>query len=177
MVKVKDIMKKDVASAKADASILDIARTMWNNKFGSVVLCDKKCKKPVGLATWSTVIEAVAKRLTLSKTKARELIPKKVVTANENETLTGISRKMVKNNIDRLPVVDKDGKLVGIVSYKDILATTPEMMNILSEKLKATVMRPPKFDDRISGLCEKCEGYSDALRNVDGKWLCSNCSL
>ncbi|MEE9406277.1 MAG: CBS domain-containing protein [Candidatus Aenigmarchaeota archaeon] len=181
MVKVSEVMKKDVATAKATASVLDISRTMWNNKFGSVVLCD--CKKghcgnggkPIGLATWSTIIEAVAKKLTPSKTKVKDLVPRNVITAKEDDALVDVSRKMVKNNVDRMPIVGKDGKLVGIVSYKDILAATPEMMNVLSEKMKATIMRPPHFDERISGLCEDCEGYSSRLRNVDGKWICSDC--
>lgn len=176
MVKVSEVMKKNVAAADSKASVLDIARTMWNNKFGSVVLCDAKDRtRPIGLATWSTVIEAVAKKLNPSKTRAKDLVPRKVITAREDEALIEISRRMVKNNVDRMPVVDAKGRLVGIVSYKDILAATPEMVNLLSEKLKATIMRPPTFDESISGLCENCEGYSSRLRNADGRWICPDC--
>ncbi len=176
MARISEVMKKEVATAKHSASILEVSRIMWNNKFGSVVLCDGKDKgRPLGMATWSTVVEAVAKKLNLSKTKAKDLIPKNIITAKADEPLVEVSRKMVKNGVDRMPVVDGKGRLVGIVSYKDILAATPEMMNVLSEKMKATIMRPPQFDQSISGLCEDCEGYSSRLRNVNGRWICPDC--
>lgn len=175
MVKVQEVMKKDVAKADRNTTLFRIANMMWNNKFGSVVICDGKDREtPVGIVTWSNIIEAVAKKKDPAKLKAGDVMPKELVTAGAGDSIFDVSRKMVKHSIDRIPVLN-DGKLVGIVAEKDIIAAAPEMVEILSEKLKASIDRPPRFDELISGLCENCEGYSDRLRNVNGRWVCSEC--
>jgi len=177
MVKIEKIMKKELAIAYPETSILEIARMMWNNKFGSVIICDHKDEtKPISIVTWSNVVEVVAHKKDPKKTKAKDLMPKELVTADVNESMLDVSRKMVKHHIDRIPITN-NGRLVGIVAEQDILAAAPEMIEILSEKLKATIDRPPKFDQLISGICENCEGYSDQLRNVNGRWVCSECAF
>ena len=177
MVKIGRIMKKDLAIAYPETSILEISRMMWNNKFGSVIICDHKDEtRPIGIVTWSNVVEVMAHKKDPQKVKARDLMPKDLVTADAEESMLDVSRKMVRHHIDRIPITNS-GKLVGMVAEQDILAAAPQMLEILSEKLKATIERPPRFDQMISGLCENCEGYSDRLRNVNGRWICSECKM
>jgi CBS domain-containing protein len=177
MVKITQIMKSNVVTATPDISLFGISKLMANNRLGSVVICDSKEKdKPLGIVTWSDLVTAVAKKRNLAGVKASEVMGKDLITADTNNTIMDVSRLLVKNNIDRVPVTNS-GKLVGIVADKDVLAAAPEMIEILSEKLKSTSNRPPSFDDTISGMCENCEGYSNSLRNVDGQWICSGCKV
>jgi len=52
---------------------------------------------------------------------------------------------------------------------------SPELINVLSEKLKMRVDAVANPDQEISGICERCEAYSDNLKNIGGRWLCEDC--
>ena len=86
-----------------------------------------------------------------------------------------IAKKMIKNGIKRMPVVDDKNNLVGIVSDKEILLISPELIEILSEKIKMRVESVAKPEEVISGICEECGEYSDELTNIDGRWICPEC--
>ena len=132
-MKVSDVMKTDVVSADPETKVSDIAKIMSNNQLGSVVIKDFEKEEPLGIVTWSTIITFIGNNGNPNQTKAKSLMKKKLITIEDGKSILDASKLFVKHNIDRLPVVDKKGKLVGILSYKDILATTPELINIMSE--------------------------------------------
>ena len=53
----------------------------------------------------------------------KEIMTKKVITLKPEETLKEIAVKFAKNNISGAPVVDDEGKVIGIVSETDIFTT------------------------------------------------------
>jgi CBS domain-containing protein len=53
----------------------------------------------------------------------KEIMTKKVITLRQDETLKEVALKLSKNDISGAPVVDDDGKVIGIVSEADIFAT------------------------------------------------------
>jgi len=175
MVKVSDVMKTDVVSADPEATVRVLTQIMNNNQLGSVVIKDLEKEEPMGIVTWSTIITFIANKGNPDQAKAKNLMKKKLITIEEDKPILEASRAFVKHDIDRMPVVNNKGKLVGILSYKDILATTPEMINIMSEKMKATRMRPPAFNEVITGMCEDCGNYSAKLKNIGSRWTCGEC--
>ena len=66
----------------------------------------------------------------------------------------------------------ENGKLRGIVSTKEVLLVSPELIEILSERLKSRMDRVANPEEKISGMCESCDSYSDELRHVNGNWIC-----
>ncbi|MBI4175748.1 MAG: CBS domain-containing protein [Candidatus Aenigmarchaeota archaeon] len=172
MVKVKDVMKKFVYTVDPEISVDAAARIMTNNRIGSIIVVDKG--KPVGIVTDSDIVTVVAKGDDPKKVKLKSLEQRKFITASPEEDLMKVIRTMVKTGVKRMPVI-KDGQLLGIVSDKEIMITAPEMIDILSEKLKARVSMVALPHQTISGICELCEGYSDELKNVSGKWACEDC--
>ncbi len=172
MVKVSEIMKKYVVTVEPDVTVSDAAKIMSNNRIGSVVIL--KEKKPVGIVTTEDITGVVAKGMDPKKVRARDLKRRVFITASPDADILDVTRKMVKSGVKRIPIVER-GKLVGIVSDKEILATSPELIDILSEKLKARIEKVAKPDDMISGICEECGAYSDELGNLGGRWLCDEC--
>ncbi len=173
MVKVQEIMKKSVVTIDPELTLADVAKIMTNNRVGSVIIMDKT--KPIGIITDDDIVGTIAVGKDPKKVKVRGLKKKtKFVTASPDEDVLKVTKRMVKNGIKRVPVI-KDGKLLGIVSDKELLLMSPELINILSEKLKMRVSSVASFDQVISGICERCEAYSDDLRNVGGRWLCEEC--
>jgi len=174
MIKVKDIMRSYVIVTDKNTTIDEIAKIMTKNRIGSVIIVDDK-QRPIGIVTDSDIIGAIANDMDPKKTKAYSILSKRFITTGPNEDVLKVTKKMIKNGIKRLPVIDK-GRLIGIVSDKEILLTAPEMIEILSEKLKARVERISNPIGSISGICENCGGYSDNLKEENGKWVCEDCS-
>jgi len=174
MVKVKDIMKKQVITVDSDVSISDVAKIMTNNRIGSVIVMKKL--KPVGIVTDDDIVGIIAQGKSPKKVKVRDLpqTKKKFVTATPNEDVLKITRRMIKSGVKRIPVLNGD-KLIGIVSDKEILLTAPELIDVISEKLKMRVGLVARQDETISGICELCESYSDELKHIGGRWICEDC--
>jgi len=175
MIRVKDVMRKNVVTVDPDINMSTIAKILTNNKIGCVVITEKN--KPIGIVTTNDIVMLVAKEKDLKKIKAGKFWKesnKPFVTVGPNESLMKAAKKMLKTGYKRLPVVE-NGELKGIISTKEVLTVSPELIEILSERLKARAEAVAKPDQIISGLCEICGEYSDNLRNVDGRWICPDC--
>jgi len=174
MVKVKDIMKKRVITVDSSINIADVAKIMTNNRIGSVIVMEKL--KPVGIVTDDDLVGIMAKGKSPKRIKVKDLpkTKKRFVTAVPGEDVLKVTKRMIKNGVKRLPVIHA-GRLVGIISDKEILLTAPELIDIISEKLKMRVDMVSRPNQTISGLCEVCDSYSDELKNIGGKWICEEC--
>jgi CBS domain-containing protein len=174
MVKVKDIMRGQVITVDSDINISDVAKIMTNNRIGSVIVMKKL--EAVGIITDDDIVGVVARGGDPKKIKVKDIKKGKnsFVTALPNEDILKITKRMIKSGVKRIPVMH-GGKLVGIVSDKEILLTAPELISVISEKLKMRVGMVSKHDQTISGICELCESYSDELKSVAGKWVCEDC--
>ena len=173
MPKVSEIMKRNVVTVGRDISISDVAKIMTNNKIGSVIITDESMS-PVSIVTNDDIVGVVAFWKNPKAVKVRDIKHKPLVSVDPGEDILKVAKKMIKTGYKRMPVI-KDGKLQGIVSDKEILLVSPDMIEVLSEKLRARVEMVAQPDDRISGICEECDSYSDNLRSVAGRWLCREC--
>ena len=174
MVKVAEIMKKSVVTIDPELTLSDVAKIMTNNRIGSVIVMRKT--KPIGIVTVDDIVGTVASGKDPKKIRVKTLKKKKArfVTTTPNENVLRVTKKMVKTGVKRIPVI-KDGKLLGIVSDKEILLVSPELVNVMSEKLKMRVDSVARPEHEISGICERCEAYADNLKNIGGRWLCEDC--
>ncbi len=173
MIKVKSIMKTRVITAGPDINVSDAAKIMTNNRVGCLVIMQNK--NPVGIVTDSDIVSVVASGKNPKSVRIKDVpAKKKFITASPAENIEDVTRKMIKNGVKRVPVI-QNGKLMGIVSDKEILLVSPELLEILSEKLKMRVESVASPDRTISGICESCGDYSDSLNNVGGSWMCEDC--
>jgi CBS domain-containing protein len=172
MVKVKEIMKRYVITVDPDASIADVSRIMTNNRVGSLVVMEKN--KPVGIVTDSDIVSIVAEGKSPKKVKIRDLKKQGFISATPNDTMMHVIKLMVKNGVKRVPIIE-NGKLEGIVSDKEILLVSPELIEVMSERLRSRVGMVARPRQTISGICEDCGNYSEELRSSSGRWLCEDC--
>jgi CBS domain-containing protein len=173
MVKIREVMKKNVITADPGLNMADVAKIMTNNRVGSVVVMSGS--KPVRIITNDDIVTVVAGGRSPKNIRIKDFPKRKrLVSAGPNESVMSVAKKMIKSGVKRIPVVD-NGKLLGMVSDKEILLVSPELINILSEKLKIRVDRVADPTREISGICENCESYSDHLVNVGGRWVCEGC--
>ena len=173
-VLVRDIMNSPVISASPDDTIYDIAKKMKDENVGSIIVIENE--KPVGIVTdWDIVSKAIANDAKPSQIKAKDVM-KELYTIESEESITEAARLLRKYNIKRLGVVYKN-RLVGIISSSDVIAVTPDLVEIVSEK--ATIIRGElgiaRSASNVSGFCDQCGEWSDLLQHVEGTFICEVC--
>jgi CBS domain-containing protein len=174
MVKVSEIMKTHVVTAAIDTDMSAIAKMMTNSRVGSIVIVEGD--KPVEIVTTDDVVSTVSSGLDPKTTTIKDIHKRKgaLMTISPDENILGVTKKMIKLGVKRFPVVDDKGRLVGIISEKEILLVAPELVEILSEKLKSKIIAVPNAPE-ITGVCEECGQYSEDLESIDGRWICGEC--
>ena len=140
-MKVKEIMVKDVTSISPETGCSEALDLLEKMQISGLPVIDENGKL-VGMFTEKDVlsymlpsyIEKVGrfiyeenpkstkkKLMELNKIKVRQLMRKDVVTTTEDTTLCEVARIMLTQKARRIPVIDKSGKVVGIVARCDIL--------------------------------------------------------
>ena len=179
MVKVQEIMKKRVITTDPNKTITDAARIMTNNKVGSLIVTENG-DEISDIVTLSDVTTIVAKNLDPNKMKISDLRKRglkrrdKLITVKPDDNILEVAKLMVKNGVKRVPVLEK-GKLKGILADKEILIVSPELIEIMSEKMKNRVEMVTGSEEIIPGICESCGVYSDELKHLHDRWLCQDC--
>ncbi|MEL9990030.1 MAG: CBS domain-containing protein [Thermoproteus sp.] len=127
-LRVSDVMIREVVTAGKNALLKDVANTMYEKRVGSVVVVDE-AGRPVGIVTERDVVYACAKGLS-ADTPAWMIMTENPVTIGEEAELVEAIEKMRNLNVRHLPVVNKDGKLVGIISVRDVLDLATFLLKI-----------------------------------------------
>jgi CBS domain-containing protein len=171
-VLVRDIMNSPVITAGPGDTVVDIANKMKEHNIGSVIITENE--KPVGIVTdWDVVSKVVAGNLDPSSVDGAKVM-QTIHTVEAGEGITEAARILRKNNIKRLGVVYKD-RLAGIISSSDVIAVTPELVDVVSEKaamIRGEIGRPASA---ISGFCDECGEWSDVLMYSEGTFTCEVC--
>ena len=175
---VKDIMTSPVVTIGEKESVYKAAQLMAKQELGCIVVVDKG-NKPVGILTEKDLVTRVlAKNQLPSGIKAGKVMTTPLITIDPDVALADAARKMSRLNVRRLGVVYK-GILQGIISSKDILAVTPELLEIIQERAKIET-EPAEEEEApepqpLSGYCDHCGRWSDSLKEVEGMLLCEEC--
>jgi len=118
-MKVKDVMHRGVAWVQPDMPIAEIARRMRDEDIGAVPVGEND--RLVGMVTdRDIVIRGLAGNADCSKLTAGAVMSKPIVYARSDEDIEDALHIMEKNRIRRLPVIDENKRMVGIVSLGDI---------------------------------------------------------
>lgn len=119
--KVSDVMTRDPVFTTPDASVESIARMMSERNCGDIPICDHG--KVLGIVTDRDITtRTVARGLNPATTYARDVMTMLPVTVTEDATLTDAIDLMKAEKLRRLPVINNQGAIVGVVSQVDIAA-------------------------------------------------------
>lgn len=118
-MKVKDVMHRGVTWVEPNASIREIARKMRDDDIGSVPVGEND--RLVGMVTDRDIIcRGIADGADCNALTARDVMSKPIIYCKVEDELELAIRIMEKNKIRRLPVIDKDKRLVGMLALGDI---------------------------------------------------------
>lgn len=145
-LKVIDMAVHKVAVITPEKSIRGSARQMRVEHVGSLVVVDQD-GKPIGMLTDRDItIEGVARGVDVDQTTVRDLMTAPVVTATESEGMVTALARMREFGIRRLPIIDSEGKLVGVVTNSNLIKELSELLdglvrNISSSKTREVALR------------------------------------
>ena len=115
---ISDIMTRDVQVVRAETTIREAAEKMASNDVGALPVCDGD--RLLGMVTdRDIVVRGLAKGLSGSDTVSR-VMTEGVEYCFDDDELTDVEDKMATSQIRRIAVVDRDKKLVGILSLGDV---------------------------------------------------------
>jgi CBS domain-containing protein len=138
--RVRDIMTSDPKTVGTATPVSEVVRLLLSSAFNGVPVVDAK-GRPVGVIAQGDLVykadlpmrlgllaESDRQKIdeimeTLSRKAAGEVMTKPPVCIEKDRLVTEAVDVMLKKNVKRLPVIDKEGKLVGIVSRVDIFRT------------------------------------------------------
>lgn len=134
IVLVRDVMSKDVRVVRPDTTVREVVATMNKFDIGSIIVVQGD--RPVGIITERDILRRLVEPCLAPETlTARQVMTSPVQTINENASIEEAAKLMAKKHVKRLPVMN-DGKLVGIITFTDIVAKVPTMLTILEELLR-----------------------------------------
>ena len=117
-MKVSDVMTTNVATVRPDQTAREAASFMLSADAGSIPVTDGD--RLVGMITDRDIaVRGVAKGYG-PDTPVRELMTDDVICVREDEDVEDVASKMSDAQVRRLPVVDSDERLCGIVSLGDL---------------------------------------------------------
>ena len=121
---VAEICNREVVIADKHMTIVMAAQLMREHHVGSLVVVDEKAgdQKPLGIVTdRDLVIEVLAKNAPMEELVVGDVMGPELLTARESDGIWETIMRMRAMGVRRLPVVDPQGVLAGIISMDDLL--------------------------------------------------------
>lgn len=119
-MKVRDLPPGRLLSVDPQTLIAEVARQMQKDDSDSVaVISDGRL---VGIVTERDLVRAIAEGMDPQQAKAEILMTADPATVDADEDVTVVAVKMMRMGVRHLPVVDKAGKPVGLVSARNLVA-------------------------------------------------------
>jgi CBS domain-containing protein len=176
---VREIMTVNVVTMPPDASIQEVTESMTKMGIGSIIIVEKE--RAIGIITETDIVRRlVAERRDPQTTVAREIMSSPLIHVTPTTTLTEAMRVMFRSGTRRLAVLKNDS-LAGVITSRDMIQWSPELIDILAESLQLrteSVVELEMEEDELvayGGACDSCGEYSTDLMLIDGEYLCEEC--
>jgi len=133
---VGEVCIREVIICNRGTSIREAAQLMRQYHVGDLLIVDERDGRriPVGIITdRDIVLSVVALKLDPAVINVGNVVSEKIVTIREDQGLFDTIQLMRAHGIRRMPVVDQQGALAGIVSVDDLIQLFAEEMNELAK--------------------------------------------
>lgn len=118
-MQANDIMTRNIVTVLPDATVREVARMMDELNVGALPVCDGATL--LGIITdRDIVVRATADGMRPDATPVHVVMTEDVCWCYEDDPVEEIQREMSRRQIRRMPVLDKDDRLVGIVTLGDL---------------------------------------------------------
>ena len=143
-MQVKEILRvkgNRLITAEPGGRAEDAVKTMAEQNLGSLVVLDQG--RMAGMLTFHELLDALAKRSgALGELKVSEIMVRDPVTATPEMEVNDLRRTMLETSARYLPVM-QDGKLLGVISFRDVAKAVLEEQDFENKMLKGYIKNWP----------------------------------
>ena len=132
---VGELCNREVVIVEPDASISEAVRLMRDRHVGDLVVVERRAGQavPVGMLTdRDIVVEVLAEDVDPQSVAVGDIMSASLITAREDDELLEVVARMRNYGVRRMPVVNAQGGLEGILAVDDILELLAEQINGLA---------------------------------------------
>jgi len=143
-VTVRDLSAHEVVTVTPSTTVAECAQIMRAQHVGSVVVINDKGERddPRGIVTdRDIVIETVAVGLDPNTLTAGDVMTSPLATVRESDDILDALARMREHGVRRLPVLDDDGHLAGIIAVDNLLEALAEQLDAVVRVIKAEQTR------------------------------------
>jgi CBS domain-containing protein len=133
-MKLSDLFAKKVITAAPGDTLASVAHKMQEHNVGTVVIVEDQ--RPVGIVTDRDLALALGAQGIVPQTRAQKVMTTQIRTVPHDAGIYTATKFMRDYEVRRLPVVDGEGRLVGIVSLDDLLRFLGREIYNLAEGIK-----------------------------------------
>lgn len=149
-MKVRDLMTADAKACGPDDSLNRAAQLMWENDCGAVPVVDDELRV-IGMVTDRDIcMAAYTQGLPLKQSRVDSAMSKGAYTCAVGDDVTIARKRMSERQVRRLPVVDDEGRLAGIISLSDIAR---EAERERSSKSRRRQVKDTEVVETLGALC------------------------
>lgn len=122
-MRIGELCTREVVYCERATGVVEVAQLMRSHHVGDLIVVDR-CNgrlRPVGIVTdRDLVVEVLARRVDPDSVTAGDLMTTALVTAQETEPVHDAIERMRARAVRRLPVVDDEGLLIGVLTADDV---------------------------------------------------------
>lgn len=134
-ISVSNLMNPRVQTDFEDQNIMSACNIMYTNNIGSVIIVSHdRNRGPLGIITERDVVRILGKLdSNLLQTPLSTLMSKPIITIKESASINDATKVMNNKKIRRLAVIDKNNKMIGILTQRDIFTAIDKDPDLFSE--------------------------------------------
>lgn len=133
-MKLNDIFTRNVVTAGPAETLAAVAVRMQEHNVGTVVIVENQ--RPVGIVTDRDLALALGARRDSLSTEVQKVMTRHVLAIPEDTGIYTATKFMREREVRRLPIVDREDRLVGIVTLDDLLRFLGRELYNLAEGIK-----------------------------------------
>ncbi len=140
MPEIRTFVREDIVSATFDTPVVDLARQLDDEGVGSIVIVERE--EPVGIVTdRDLVLEVIAEGRDVETLTAADVMSEDLVTVDADVGIFEVIRTMEEAHVRRIPAIDEDGCLAGMVTFDDFVVLLARELKLLGDVIEAEL--PP----------------------------------
>ena len=116
---VGDLARREPICVAPHETLREVSNKMWAEAVGLLIVGDARA--PLGVISERDVVAKLARSADPDTTTAREAMTTCLISARPEDPLFDLAAQMIDDEIRHFPVVDETGKVVGMVSVRDLL--------------------------------------------------------
>ena len=168
---VKDFMTEQLVTVREDQNILEVREVLRGKRLktlpvvddigrvrGIVTINDIKAASPSEASTLSRY-EA---NYLMGRIKVKDIMTRSTVCVSADETAEYAAYLLYKNDVNALPVINKEGRLCGIIAKKDMFRAFIGIMGMNRDCIRVTI----HTEDKTGQLADICNIYKNAGVNI-----------